>query len=167
MARSAATDRQFLELHNGKWRVSVAVPRGLQASQPHGAVRGSNPEFSPRLVQGVARRSGPARRDCSSPSQRAERLAFEFREPTGSARGTCARARMADRAGDHRPRRAADGGWRDLPRHQDHSFLFRGRGKPENGQAWRHMKARARPSSTIAVATGWARPDRQVERLVL
>lgn len=32
MARSAASDRQFLELHNGKWRVSIAVPRELQAS---------------------------------------------------------------------------------------------------------------------------------------
>jgi integrase len=30
MTRSAATDKQFLELHNGKWRVSIAVPRDLQ-----------------------------------------------------------------------------------------------------------------------------------------
>jgi uncharacterized protein DUF6538 len=30
MARSAATDRQFLENHSGKWRVSIAVPRDLQ-----------------------------------------------------------------------------------------------------------------------------------------
>ncbi len=32
MARSAANDRQFLELHNGKWRVSIAVPRELHTS---------------------------------------------------------------------------------------------------------------------------------------
>jgi integrase len=31
MPRSAATDRQFLEQHGGKWRVSIAVPRELQA----------------------------------------------------------------------------------------------------------------------------------------
>ncbi|CDN56513.1 Phage integrase [Neorhizobium galegae bv. officinalis bv. officinalis str. HAMBI 1141] len=31
MARSAANDRQYLEQHRGKWRVSVAVPRALQA----------------------------------------------------------------------------------------------------------------------------------------
>lgn len=30
MTRSAATDKQFLELHGGKWRVSIAVPRELQ-----------------------------------------------------------------------------------------------------------------------------------------
>jgi integrase len=30
MARSAATDKQFLEMNNGKWRVSIAVPRDLQ-----------------------------------------------------------------------------------------------------------------------------------------
>ena len=30
MARAAANDRQFLELHRGKWRVSIAVPRDLQ-----------------------------------------------------------------------------------------------------------------------------------------
>jgi hypothetical protein len=30
MPRSAATDRQFLEQHGGKWRVSLAVPRELQ-----------------------------------------------------------------------------------------------------------------------------------------
>lgn len=30
MPRSAATDRQFLEQHGGKWRVSIAVPRELQ-----------------------------------------------------------------------------------------------------------------------------------------
>lgn len=31
MPRSAATDRQFLEQNGGKWRVSIAVPRELQA----------------------------------------------------------------------------------------------------------------------------------------
>lgn len=31
MARSASTDRRFLELHRGKWRVSVPVPRHLHA----------------------------------------------------------------------------------------------------------------------------------------
>ena len=66
------------------------------------------------MVQGVARRRGPSRRDCCSQSQHAERLAFELRQPTGSACGTRARARVADRAGSDRPWRAADGGWRGL-----------------------------------------------------
>ena len=70
--------------------------------------------FSARLVQGVARRRGPARRDCRSQSQHAERLAFEFRQPTSSACGTRARARVAHRAGGDRPWPAADGGWRGL-----------------------------------------------------
>ena len=65
-------------------------------------------------VQGVARRRGPARRDCRSPTQRTERLAFELRQQTGSARGTRARAHVADRAGGDRPWRAADGGWGGL-----------------------------------------------------
>jgi hypothetical protein len=60
------------------------------------------------------RRRGPAWRDCRSPSQLAERLAFEFRQPTGSARGTRARACVADRAGGNRPWRATDDGWRGL-----------------------------------------------------
>jgi hypothetical protein len=30
MPRSATNDRQFLEMHGGKWRVSLAVPRELQ-----------------------------------------------------------------------------------------------------------------------------------------
>jgi hypothetical protein len=88
--------------------------RVFPPSEPYGAVCGSDPEFSARLVQGVAWRRGPARRNSRSPSQCAERLAFEFRQPTGSARGTCTRARVADRAGGDRPRRAAAGGWRRL-----------------------------------------------------
>jgi integrase len=34
MAKSAANDRQYLEQHRGKWRVTMAVPKGLQGQLP-------------------------------------------------------------------------------------------------------------------------------------
>lgn len=34
MARSAANDKQYLEQHRGKWRVTMAVPKGLQGQLP-------------------------------------------------------------------------------------------------------------------------------------
>lgn len=34
MARSATNDKQYLEQHRGKWRVTMAVPKGLQGQLP-------------------------------------------------------------------------------------------------------------------------------------